>query len=153
MLFCGAAGSGKTLAAHGVAAALGRDLVRVDLRQLHSKYISEAEKYLDALISDAQGADVVFLLDEADALFGKRSAAQNSDDRFANLEIAALLEQLQAHDALIILESTCVPVAHDDQSKAWFSQVVRFPRSADSTMKRRRADRGLTTSATTTARK
>ncbi|MCA9694646.1 MAG: AAA family ATPase, partial [Myxococcales bacterium] len=43
-LFSGASGTGKTMAAAIVARELGRDLYRVDLSQIVSKYIGETEK-------------------------------------------------------------------------------------------------------------
>ena len=53
-LFCGAAGTGKTLGAHALAATASRDLVRVDLGRIVSKYIGETEKNLDAILSRAE---------------------------------------------------------------------------------------------------
>ncbi len=72
-LFCGATGTGKTLGAHALAATAARDLVRVDLGQIVSKYIGETEKNLDAILRRAEQAGSLLLFDEADALLaGKR---------------------------------------------------------------------------------
>ena len=124
-LFCGAAGAGKTLGAHAVAAALSRDLVRVDLSQIVSKYLGETEKSLEAVLNDAERTGAVLLLDEADALFGRRTEVHDAHDRY---ESDALLRRLQAHPGVVILECSSEPVFMDGDWKAALSQVVRFPR-------------------------
>jgi SpoVK/Ycf46/Vps4 family AAA+-type ATPase len=42
-------------------------------------------------------------LDEADALFGKRSEARDSHDRHANIEIAYLLQKMDEYEGIVIL--------------------------------------------------
>ncbi len=91
-LFTGAPGTGKSLAAEVVAADLGLALYKVDLSQTVSKYIGETEKTLGALFDAAERLGVALVFDEADALFGKRSAVQDSHDRYANLETSYLLQ-------------------------------------------------------------
>ena len=49
-----------------------------------SKYIGETEKNLNRLLERAGQANSLLFFDEADALFGKRSAVKDSHDRFAN---------------------------------------------------------------------
>jgi hypothetical protein len=128
MLFCGAAGAGKSLGAHAMAATVSRNLLRVDLRQILSKYIGETEKNLDAILSRAERTDALLLLDEADALFGRRADVQDAHDRFANVDGDAVLKRLQAHRGVVILESSVTPTLADGDWKTWFDQVVRFPR-------------------------
>jgi len=70
--------SEKTLAAHGLAASPGREVHRIDLSQVVSKYIGDTEKNLDAVLQDAARSGAVLLLDEADALFGKRTEVRDS---------------------------------------------------------------------------
>lgn len=67
---------------------------RVDLDRVVSRYIGETEKNLAGLFDRAQERGEVLLFDEADALFGRRTTVQDSHDRYANLEISALIEQL-----------------------------------------------------------
>ncbi|MEI9852789.1 MAG: AAA family ATPase [Sphingomonas sp.] len=55
-LFSGDSGTGKTTAAHAIAAELGADLYAIDLAQVVSKYIGETEKNLDLVFDDAQRA-------------------------------------------------------------------------------------------------
>jgi len=123
-LFHGAPGTGKTLAAHVLAAALARDLLRVDLGQLVSKYIGETEKNLDRVFAAARASGAVLLFDEADALFGERSEVKDAHDRYANLEVAWLLQRIEQHDGVVILESNRAPHA---EACAGFADVVPFP--------------------------
>jgi len=102
-LFTGAPGTGKSLAAEVVAADLGLALFKVDLSQTVSKYIGETEKTLGALFDAAERLGVALVFDEADALFGKRSAVTDSHDRYANLETSYLLQRLERFSGLAIL--------------------------------------------------
>ncbi|MEO5698810.1 MAG: ATP-binding protein [Burkholderiaceae bacterium] len=126
-VFHGGAGTGKTLGAHAVAASLSRDLVRVDLRQIVGKYIGETEKNLEAVLARADRTGAVLLLDEADALFGKRTGVQDSHDRYANSEIEYLLQRLRTHQGLVIIESKVMPAGADGGLLAGLSHAVHFP--------------------------
>jgi hypothetical protein len=126
-LFCGASGTGKTLGAHALAAKATRDLVRVDLGRIVSKYIGETEKNLDAILSRAEQTGSLLLFDEADALFGRRTEVHDAHDRYANVDVDALMRRLQAHQGVVILESNVMPTQADDDWKARLVQVVRFP--------------------------
>lgn len=102
-LFSGHSGTGKTLAAEVMAGELGLDLYRVDLSSVVSKYIGETEKNLNRIFDAARAAEVVLFFDEADALFGKRSEVSDAHDRYANIEVAFLLQRLEAHDGVVIM--------------------------------------------------
>jgi len=104
-LFSGAPGTGKSLAAEVIAADLGLDLCKIDLSQTVSKYIGETEKALGRLFDEAERGGVLLVFDEADALFGKRSAVKDSHDRYANLETSYLLQRLERFSGLAILTS------------------------------------------------
>ena len=102
-LFAGPSGTGKTLAAEVVARELGYDLFRIDLASIVSKYIGETEKNLDRVFAAAENANAVLFFDEAEALFGKRSEVKDAHDRYANIEIAYLLQKMEQFDGLAIL--------------------------------------------------
>lgn len=91
------------LAARALAADLGRDLYRIDLTPVVSKYIGETEKNIDRVFAAAESSQAVLLFDEADALFGKRSGIKDSHDRFANAEVSYLLKRIEAYDGLAVL--------------------------------------------------
>jgi SpoVK/Ycf46/Vps4 family AAA+-type ATPase len=104
-LFAGPSGAGKTLAASVVACELGLALYRVDLARIVSKYIGETERNLEAVFAAAESTDVVLLFDEADALFGRRSEVHDAHDRYANLEVAYLLQRMEVYDGVAILST------------------------------------------------
>ena len=103
LLFAGPPGTGKTLAAEAMAAALGVDLMVVDLSRVVSKWLGETEKNLASVFDAAEQAQAVLFFDEADALFGRRTEVSDAHDRYANLETAYLLQRLERFDGLAIL--------------------------------------------------
>src|SRR5690606_20279087 len=102
-LVVGSSGTGKTMAAQAIAHRLGVDVFAVDLSRIVSKYIGETEKHLDVVFADAERSGAVLLFDEADALFGKRSEVKDAHDRYANIEVAYLLQRVEAFGGLCIL--------------------------------------------------
>jgi SpoVK/Ycf46/Vps4 family AAA+-type ATPase len=102
-LFAGPSGTGKTLAAEVIAADLGVDVYKVDLANMVSKYIGETEKNLAHVFDAAEASNVALFFDEADALLGKRSAVSDAHDRYANIEVAYLLQRLERYQGLAVL--------------------------------------------------
>lgn len=102
-LFVGDSGTGKTLAASYVATALGAPLYRVDLAAIMNKYVGESEKNLGTLLDLAAAADALLLFDEADSLFGRRTDAQQSGERYANMLTNFLLTRIENHPGITIL--------------------------------------------------
>ena len=105
VLFSGSDGTGKTMAAEVIARELRTSLYRVNLNQVVSKYIGETEKNLARVFETAQKKGAVLLLDEADALLGKRSEVKDSHDRYANIEVSYLLNKVETYRGLVILTS------------------------------------------------
>jgi hypothetical protein len=99
-LFSGASGTGKTMAAQVLARELNLDLYRIDLSQIMSKYIGETEKNL-ALVFGARVG--VLFFDEAEALLGRRHETRDARDRYANVEIAYLLQRMEEYDGVTVL--------------------------------------------------
>ena len=109
MLFAGPSGTGKTMAAGVIAGELGLDLYKIDLSQVVSKYIGETEKNLDRIFAAAEDANAILFFDEADALFGKRSEVKDAHDRYANIEIAYLLQKMEEYEGVAILATNLRP--------------------------------------------
>jgi hypothetical protein len=125
-LFAGPSGTGKTMAAEVIAGELGLDLYKVDLSGVVSKWIGETEKNLDRVFRAAESGSGVLFFDEADALFGKRSEVHDSHDRYANVEIAYLLQRMEEHDGVAIL-ATNLRANLDDAFIRRLAFVVHFP--------------------------
>ena len=125
-LFGGSPGTGKTLAAHVIAGALGLDLHTVDLSTVVDKYIGETEKNLEQVFATAENLNVVLLFDEADALFGSRSEVRDARDRYANQEVAYLLQRMERFDGIVIL-ATNLRANLDPAFSRRLHFVVHFP--------------------------
>src|ERR1041384_3593707 len=91
------------MAALGIARALDVQVLRIDLSRIVSKYIGDTEKNIDRVFAEAQAAGAALLIDEADALLGKRSEVKDAHDRYANIEVAFLLQRMEAYEGLAIL--------------------------------------------------
>jgi SpoVK/Ycf46/Vps4 family AAA+-type ATPase len=104
-LFAGPPGTGKTLAAHIIADSLGMDLHQIDLSSVIDKYIGETEKHLERAFTDAESTNALLFFDEADALFGARSGVRDAKDRYANQEVAYLLQRIEQFDGITVLAS------------------------------------------------
>ena len=126
VLFAGASGTGKTMAAGVLARELNRDLYQIDLATVVSKYIGETEKHLRRIFDAAERSGAILLFDEADALFGKRSQVKDSHDRYANLEISYLLQRMEAYRGIAIL-TTNMQNSLDPAFQRRLRFVVQFP--------------------------
>jgi ATPase family associated with various cellular activities (AAA) len=85
---------------------LGGDLMRIDLAAVTTKYISETEKDLTALFNAAEKAGAVLLFDESDALFGRRPEVKESHDRYANIDVTALLKRIEGYVGIVVVTSS-----------------------------------------------
>ncbi|MEW5861527.1 MAG: ATP-binding protein [Cyanobacteriota bacterium] len=125
-LFAGGSGTGKTMAADVLAGELRLDLYRIDLSSVVSKYIGETEKNLRRVFDAAEAGGAILLFDEADALFGKRSEVKDSHDRHANIEVAYLLQRMEAYRGLAIL-TTNLKGSLDQAFLRRIRFIVQFP--------------------------
>ncbi len=103
VLFSGPPGTGKTMSSEVIANELGLDLYKIDIPQVISKYIGETEKNLKSIFAEARNSNAILFFDEADAIFGKRSEIKNSHDRYANIEVAYLLQEMESYEGITIL--------------------------------------------------
>jgi hypothetical protein len=140
-LFAGNSGTGKTLAAHVVAEQLSVDLFQVELAGIVDKYIGETEKNLEKVFQAAEALDVVLFFDEADALFGSRSEVNDARDRYANQEVAYLLQRMEHFDGITIL-ATNLRGNLDRAFSRRMSFIIHFP-DPDAPSRRRLWERHL----------
>jgi AAA+ superfamily predicted ATPase len=125
-LFFGPPGTGKTLTATVLGKVTERQIYKVDLSSVVSKYIGETEKNLAGLFDRAEHKEWILFFDEADALFGKRTQVRDAHDRYANQEVSYLLQRIETYNGLIILASNLAN--HVDEAFARrFEHLVHFP--------------------------
>lgn len=125
-LFYGPPGTGKTFTATLLGKQFNRDVYRIDLSQVVSKYIGETEKNLEKIFQKAEDKNWILFFDEADALFGKRTSVSSAHDRYANQETSYLLQRIEDFNGLVILASN--NKANIDQAfLRRFNAIVHFP--------------------------
>ena len=126
-LFHGPSGTGKTMASMAVARALGVQILRIDLSRVVSKYIGDTEKNIDRVFLEAQRSGAALVIDEADGLLARRSEVKDAHDRYANLEVAYLLQRMEAYEGLAIL-TTNLRQNLDTAFLRRLRFIVEFPR-------------------------
>ena len=127
VLFYGPPGTGKSLAAAILGKETYRPVFRVDLSIVVSKYIGETEKNLGRLFDEAEHKDWILFFDEADALFGKRTQTKGANDRYANQEVAYLLQRIEDFSGLVIL-ATNIQANIDEAFSRRFQSMIHFPK-------------------------
>ena len=108
-LFYGPPGTGKTLSTALIGKKNKKDVYRIDLSQIVSKYVGETEKNLAKIFNIAENKDWILFFDEAESLFSKRTSVNDSKDKFANQQTAYLLQRVEEYKGLIILATNLKP--------------------------------------------
>jgi hypothetical protein len=124
-VFYGPPGTGKTLTAALLGKVSGREVYRVDLSMVVSKYIGETEKNLGKVFDVASYKDWILFFDEADALFGQRTSATTSNDRHANQQTGYLLQRIEDFPGTVIL-ATNLKANMDDAFTRRFQSMIHF---------------------------
>ncbi|MEO9871514.1 ATP-binding protein [Ekhidna sp.] len=125
-LFYGPPGTGKTLTATLLGKAMQRDVYRIDLSKVVSKYIGETEKNLAKVFDLAENKQWILFFDEADALFGKRTTVSSSHDRYANQEVSYLLQRIEDFPGVVILASN-MRGNLDEAFTRRFQSIIHLP--------------------------
>ena len=108
ILMHGAPGTGKTAAAFNLARAARRPVLQVDMSQVRDKYVGESEKHVKAVFDrwrafrKGKEPEPLLLLNEADALVGRRVAVGHSVDQMHNVMQNVLLEELEHFDGILV---------------------------------------------------
>lgn len=126
VLFHGPPGTGKTLTATLLGKYTGKDVFKIDLSMVVSKFIGETEKNLSNLLSRAEKTENILFFDEADALFGKRTNVRDAHDKYANQEVSYLLQRIEYYRGLVILASN-LKSNIDESFVRRFQSIVHFP--------------------------
>ena len=124
-LFYGPPGTGKTLTATLLGKISGKEVYKVDLSMIVSKYIGETEKNLAKIFDIAQHKNWILFFDEADSLFGKRTATNSSNDRHANQQTAYLLQRIEDFPGVVILASN-LRANMDEAFTRRFQSIIHF---------------------------
>ncbi len=125
VVFYGPSGTGKTLVAGLIGKKYNRDVYRIDLSQLSSKYIGETEKNIDNLFRQARNKNWILFFDEGESLFGKRSQSGQSNERYGNQQVGFLLQRMEDHPGVLIL-ATNLKSSIDDAFLRRFQKMIYF---------------------------
>lgn len=125
-MFYGPPGTGKSLTACLLGKHINRDVYRIDLSLVVSKYIGETEKNLSKVFNQAENKNWILFFDEADALFGKRTKVSDAHDRYANQEVSYLLQRIEDFDGIILLASN-MKENMDESFTRRFESIIHFP--------------------------
>lgn len=125
-LFYGPPGTGKTAIATLLGKQFNKEVYRVDLSQIVSKYIGETEKNLEKIFVRAENKNWILFFDEGDALFGKRTVTQSANDKYANQEVSYLLQRVEDFPGLILL-ATNFKNNIDAAFLRRFNSLIYFP--------------------------
>ena len=102
-----------------------KDVYRVSLSKVVSKYIGETEKNLETVFARAEDKGWILFFDEADALFGKRTNVRDAHDKYANQEVSYLLQRIEEYNGLIILASN-MKSNIDEAFLRRFNSIIKF---------------------------
>jgi AAA+ superfamily predicted ATPase len=126
----------RNSAAQALADKLQLKLERVDPAQIVSRYIGETEKNVNRLFTQAIDQRWLLFFDEADALFGKRTEVKDSHDRYANVELAYLLERIEQSSAPVVIATKVKPALNPTVLRK-LAVLVELPVLPTSKAKRR----------------
>ncbi len=108
-IFYGAPGTGKTASVFELARRSGRDIFRVDMSKLKSKWVGESEKAVRGVfriyrsMCHSNEKVPILLFNEADAIFTKRiENVEQSVDQMNNAIQNIILEEMENIDGILI---------------------------------------------------
>jgi SpoVK/Ycf46/Vps4 family AAA+-type ATPase len=125
--FHGSPGTGKTLAAHGVASELGKNIIVASYAQIESKYHGDGPKNVEAIFHAAERDNAVLFIDEADSLLSKRlTNVQQGSEQAINSMRSQLLICLEKYKGIVIFATNLV----ENYDTAFETRVrhVHFPK-------------------------
>ena len=125
-MFTGPSGTGKTMAVEMLAAKHRKDLYKVDMSSVVSKYVGETEENLNKVFSEAEGSNSILFFDECESLFARRGEVRDPRDRWANMETNFLLQRIEEFDGVVIM-ATNLRQNIDDAFQRRIHLAVDFP--------------------------
>ena len=124
--FHGAPGTGKTLAAHAIASALGKKILVASYAQIESKFHGDGPKNVEALFFAAQRDDAILFMDEADSMLSRRltNVTQGSEQAINSMR-SQLLICLEKFRGVVIFATNLV----ENYDQAFETRVrhIKFP--------------------------
>ena len=115
----------NTLTASLMGKSTGKDVYKIDISMISSKWIGETEKNLAKIFDTAETKDWILFFDEADSIFGKRTSKGGSNEKQSNQEISYLLQRTEEYPGIVILASNLLGNI-DDAFIRRFQSMIHF---------------------------
>ena len=126
VLFSGPSGTGKTMAAEVLAAAVDLRMMLIDISQITSKDLGETSKNVAAAFAEAERTGAAMVWNEGDAIWGSRGTVGSATDRHVNAEVGDLLQRIEAFTGFTIV-TTNIKSAINPAFLRRFRFVADFP--------------------------
>lgn len=126
-LFYGESGTGKTLVAGLLGKILNRQVFRIDLSLIISKYVGETSQHLRTLFNTAENKGWILFFDEGDALFSQRTNIHSDSpvSQYANQDTSFLLQRIESYNGIIIV-ATNFRSNIDQAFTRRFDHIIKF---------------------------
>jgi SpoVK/Ycf46/Vps4 family AAA+-type ATPase len=105
--------------------ATGRDVYKIDISMVSSKWVGETEKNLARIFDIAENKNWILFFDEADSIFGKRTSSGSAQEKHSNQEVAYLLQRAEEYPGIVILASN-LKGNIDDAFIRRFQSMIHF---------------------------
>ena len=126
LCFYGVPGTGKTKCAHGIAEALGKNIIVASYAEIQSKYVGEGPKNLERIFKKAESNDAVLFFDEADSFLRKRmSNSSDSSSMHYNSMTNEMMKHLEDCNGVVIF-ATNLTENIDEAFKTRIAAAVEF---------------------------
>lgn len=131
ILFYGDPGTGKTETALQLARATGRDIYQINANDFQDKFVGESERKIKEIftryneMAEKMEVEPIFLLNECDAVLGKRREVRNSVDQH-DVNISNIILQEMEKINGIILATTNLTKNLDPAMDRRFLYKVKF---------------------------
>lgn len=138
VLLYGASGQGKTLTTALFGKLLKREVYRIDLSAIISKYVGETSKNLRNLFDTAERKDWIIFIDEGDALLGMRadlSTSQSSTAQSNNHDVAYILQRIETFDGIIIVATNLAHNIDAAFERRFEGRILYQPLNTENQMK------------------
>jgi ATP-dependent 26S proteasome regulatory subunit len=101
--FHGDSGTGKTMAAHAIANAMGKKIILASYAEIESKYHGDGPKNVKKLFQMAEEQNALLFIDEADSLLSKRltNVTQGSEQAINSMR-SQLLIQIEQFSGTVV---------------------------------------------------
>lgn len=124
--FYGPPGTGKTMAAHALAASIGKKIMEANYGDIESKFVGDAPKNMKKVFERATEEDCVLFFDEADSVMGKRMEnASSGAEQAINSLRSETLKHLEQHSGVIIM-ATNLMTTYDQAFKSRILKSLKF---------------------------